>query len=46
VTRLPQLQKATDRVVATGAKVAGLILNGIPASHYASRYGTYTYLSD
>lgn len=45
VTRLPQLQKATDRVVATGAKVAGLILNGIPASHYASRYGTYSYLS-
>jgi hypothetical protein len=44
VTRLPQLQKATARVKSTRAPIGGLILNGIPTSHYASRYGTYTYL--
>jgi capsular exopolysaccharide synthesis family protein len=45
VTRLPQLQKATERVVSTGAKVAGLILNGLPETHYVNRYGTYSYVS-
>ena len=44
VSRLPQLQKAADRIKSTGARVGGMILNGIPTSHYATRYGTYSYL--
>jgi capsular exopolysaccharide synthesis family protein len=44
VTRLPQLQKAADRIKSTGARMGGMILNGIPTSHYATRYGTYSYL--
>lgn len=46
VTRLPQLKKATQRIASTGAKMAGLVLNGIPASHYPSHYGTYSYMSN
>jgi capsular exopolysaccharide synthesis family protein len=41
VTRLPQLKKATERMVSAGAKIAGLVFNGIPTSHYAQRYGNY-----
>ncbi len=44
VSRLPQLQKAADRIKSTGARMGGMILNGIPTSHYATRYGTYSYL--
>lgn len=44
VTRLPQLKSAAERIWASGAKIAGLVLNGVPTAQYADRYGTYTYI--
>ncbi len=46
VTRQSQLKKATERVLFTGAKVAGVVISGIPTSEYAGRYGSYFYDAD
>lgn len=41
VTRMPQLKKAAARVAATGAHVAGVVLNGVSDRQYINRYGKY-----
>lgn len=46
VTRLAQLKKATARIMSAGAKVAGMVLSGIPAGQYADRYGSYFFEND
>jgi capsular exopolysaccharide synthesis family protein len=46
VTRLAQLKKATERVVSAGAKVAGMVLSGVPLGQYADRYGSYFFETD
>lgn len=46
VTRVPQLRKAAERVSSAGAKVAGLVLNGVSSRHYVGRYGSYPYSRD
>ena len=43
VSRADQVQKATERLVAAGSHVVGAVLNGVPAPHYARRYGEYSF---
>ncbi len=42
-SRLDQVGDAYSRLVTAGVKTAGAVLNGIPARHYAYRYGSYYY---
>jgi succinoglycan biosynthesis transport protein ExoP len=41
VSRVAQVKKAYERLLATGARPIGAVLNGVPAHLYAYRYGTY-----
>jgi len=41
VSRLSQVEKATERLTATGGRLAGTVLSGVPVSQYVRRYGTY-----
>ena len=43
VSRVDQIRKAYERLVAAGGKPAGLVLNGVPLREYGYRYGTYAY---
>jgi succinoglycan biosynthesis transport protein ExoP len=43
VSRVDQVRKSYDRLMATGARPAGIVLNGVPTRQYAYRYGTYAY---
>ncbi len=43
VSRVDQVRKSYERLMTTGARPVGIILNGVPTSHYAYRYGTYAY---
>jgi len=40
-SRIDQVADAFARLRSAGVKTAGAVLNGIPARHYAYRYGTY-----
>lgn len=41
VSRAKQVRVAVDRLHATGANVAGAVLNGVSARHYVYNYGAY-----
>jgi capsular exopolysaccharide synthesis family protein len=41
VSRIDQIQKTYDRLVRTGTRPAGIVLNGVPTKRYAYRYGNY-----
>jgi capsular exopolysaccharide synthesis family protein len=43
-SRIDQVRRAYDRLVGSGAKPAGVVLNGVPLHTYARRYGTYDYV--
>lgn len=40
-SRLDQVQEAYSRLQSAGVNAAGAVINGIPARHYAYRYGSY-----
>lgn len=42
-SRVDQVSESVQRLVASGVKVAGAVLNGVPTQHYAYRYGSYYY---
>jgi capsular exopolysaccharide synthesis family protein len=46
VSRLDQIKRAHERLVAAGARPVGIVLSGIPAKRYAYRYGTYAHASE
>lgn len=43
-SRLDQVRKAYERLQQANANPVGVVLNGIPIRHYASRYGDYAYM--
>jgi len=43
LSRLDQVQRAYDRLVNTGARPLGTVLNGVPTGRYAYLYGVYSY---
>ena len=43
VTRGDQVRKASDRVLASGSRVAGAVLNGVPRGRYEYRRRSYHY---
>lgn len=42
-SRMDQTREAFKRLETAGVKVAGAVLNGIPMTNYAHRYGSYYY---
>ncbi len=42
-SRVDQVSESVQRLVASGVKVAGAVLNGVPIQHYVYRYGSYYY---
>jgi polysaccharide biosynthesis transport protein len=46
VSRVGQVRRAYDRLVASGSRPAGIVLNGLPTRAYAHRYGSYAYTRD
>ncbi len=46
ISRIDQVQKAFERLINTGARPLGTVLNGVPTSRYAYLYGTYAYPRD
>jgi tyrosine-protein kinase Etk/Wzc len=45
-SRIDQVHEAHARLVGAGVRVAGTVLNGIPARSYAYRYGSHYYDRD
>jgi polysaccharide biosynthesis transport protein len=45
-SRVDQVSESMSRLLASGVKVAGAVLNGVPTQHYAYRYGSYYYTRD
>ena len=43
VSRLEQVTVAYDRLTASGARPIGTVLNGVRASRYTYKYGSYAY---
>ena len=43
VSRVDQIKKTHERLLAAGARPVGIVLNGIPAKRYTYRYGSYAY---
>ncbi|HID76087.1 MAG TPA: tyrosine-protein kinase family protein, partial [Planctomycetaceae bacterium] len=43
VSRMDQVHKATERLGVTGARLAGLVLVGVPSRIYSYRYGRYRF---
>jgi capsular exopolysaccharide synthesis family protein len=43
VSRIDQIKKAYGRLLLSGAKPLGLVLNGVPTKSYAYHYGSYAY---
>jgi polysaccharide biosynthesis transport protein len=41
VSRIDRLRRSSDRLVAAGARPAGIVLNGVPVHEYAHDYGAY-----
>jgi len=42
-SRVDQIRRTYDRLLGAEANPVGVVLNGIPARHYAYRYGAYGY---
>ncbi|MCC7087142.1 MAG: polysaccharide biosynthesis tyrosine autokinase [Pirellulales bacterium] len=42
-SRAPQVKLTYDRLLRAGANVIGVVLSGVPTSHYAHKYGSYAY---
>jgi capsular exopolysaccharide synthesis family protein len=42
-SRFDQVNETHNRLVASGVRIAGAVLNGVPTQHYAYRYGSYYY---
>lgn len=42
-TRIDQVREAYQRMTDADIKISGAVLNGIPMSHYARKYGSYPY---
>lgn len=42
-SRIDQVRRAYDRLVAASGRPVGVVLNGVPTTHYYRRYGTYGY---
>ena len=45
-SRIDQIKKAHERLVDAGGKPIGVVLNGVPTSHYLHQYGAYAYNQD
>ncbi len=45
-SRVDQVNASVQRLAASGVKVAGAVLNGVPTQHYAYRYGSYYYTKE
>jgi polysaccharide biosynthesis transport protein len=45
-SRIDQVQRAYERLVNTGARPLGTVLNGVPTGRYAYLYGIYSYPRD
>lgn len=45
VSRVDQVRRTCQRLVAAGTPAIGAVLNGIPAKQYAYRYGSYGYFA-
>ncbi|NQU20243.1 MAG: polysaccharide biosynthesis tyrosine autokinase [Candidatus Nealsonbacteria bacterium] len=45
-SRVDRVRMAHERLVAAGSQPIGTVLNGVPTSRYAYRYGTYAYARD
>ena len=45
-SRIDQVKRAYERLVAAGTPPIGTVLSGVPAKQYSYRYGTYAYSSD
>jgi capsular exopolysaccharide synthesis family protein len=45
-SRVDQVQRAYERLVNTGARPLGTVLNGVPTGRYAYLYGIYSYPRD
>ena len=43
VSRIDQVEKARQRLEEVEGLVIGVVLSGVPARHYAYRYGGYAY---
>jgi capsular exopolysaccharide synthesis family protein len=41
VSRMSQFEKAAERLVSAGGRMAGTVLSGVPTTHYVRRYGEY-----
>jgi polysaccharide biosynthesis transport protein len=46
VSRMDQVRKACERLIAAGGHPIGTVLNGIPTRHYSYRYGSYAHTHD
>ena len=42
-TRITHMKRAFERLNSAGANSIGVVMSGLPARSYASRYGNYTY---
>lgn len=42
-SHMDQVKKATERLLAVGGRLAGIVLCGVPTGQYIHRYGTYPY---
>jgi len=42
-SRMDQVLHALSRLRTAGVQTVGAVLNGVPARHYAYRYGSYYY---
>jgi polysaccharide biosynthesis transport protein len=45
-SRIDQVKKAHERLTLAGGQPIGIVLNGVPTSHYLHRYGAYAYSRD
>lgn len=43
-SRAPQVKLTYERLMSAGANVIGVVLSGVPTSHYAHKYGSYAYM--
>jgi len=46
VSRLDQIRRTESRLAAAGTPMVGVVLNAVPTSRYAYRYGSYAYSRD
>jgi capsular exopolysaccharide synthesis family protein len=42
-SRAPQVKLTYERLLSAGTNVIGVVLSGVPTSHYAHKYGSYAY---